>query len=295
MIKKKILFDCDNTMGLNGKDVDDGLTLLYLLGRSDIEIIGVTTTFGNSTIDDVYRNSIDMFNDIGINYIPLLKGAKDTSDRQSEASDFLVEMVNKYPNQITLLGTGSLTNLYGAYEKDNNFFEKLEQIVLMGGLTRPLVINNQILDELNFSCDPEATYNVLSSNCKTTVLTGHICLQAFFGKKEYDRLMNSNSIECYKYIKNKSYKWYEFFMNWFNIDGFFNWDIVASMYITNPELFDDNILNIVSSVKDLETGFLKVNNSSNEGYKVNIPTCIKDINLFNEIIFKSWENVKFSK
>lgn len=34
----KVLFDCDNTMGVKNCDVDDGLTLLYLLGRKDIDL-----------------------------------------------------------------------------------------------------------------------------------------------------------------------------------------------------------------------------------------------------------------
>ena len=34
-----------------------------------------------------------------------------------------------------MLATGSLTNLGGAYEKDPHFFEKVKEIVLMGGIT----------------------------------------------------------------------------------------------------------------------------------------------------------------
>lgn len=33
---ENIIFDCDNTMGINGCDVDDGLALLYLLGKEPI-------------------------------------------------------------------------------------------------------------------------------------------------------------------------------------------------------------------------------------------------------------------
>lgn len=32
MEKRKLLFDCDNTMGIPDCDIDDGLCLLYLLG-----------------------------------------------------------------------------------------------------------------------------------------------------------------------------------------------------------------------------------------------------------------------
>jgi len=54
----------------------------------------------------------------------------------------------------------------------------------MGGIQKPLIINGKLLDGPNFSCDPEASLKVLSSVCSVTVMTGHICLQAFFEKTE---------------------------------------------------------------------------------------------------------------
>jgi len=278
-------------MGVHGRDVDDGLTLMYLLGRDDIDLLGVTTTYGNSTIDVVQEATTTLFRDLSISSIPLFKGAGDTTNRNSEAARFLVDTVNKYPNEIVLLATGSLTNLYGAYNLDKNFFKKLKEIVLMGGITEPLIINGKNLDELNFSCDPEATYRVLSSEAKVTVLTAQICLQAFFGEREFERLMNDDYIKSYKYIKDKAYDWYKFIMNEFGIRGFYNWDIVAAMYITNPNLFDKNIERISSTPNDLATGLLKTS-FMEESYEVNIPTIIKDIDLFNEVIFNSWNNVK---
>lgn len=289
MEKIKVIFDCDNTMGLEGKDVDDGLTLIYLLGRKDVDLLGVTATYGNSTIDSVFENTKKMFKELNIN-LPLYKGASSKSEKNSPAANFLVDIVNKYPDEVTLLATGSLTNLKNAYEIDKNFFKKLKQIVLMGGITKPLIINGKNLDELNFSCDPEATHIVLISGAKITVLTGHICLQAFFGECEYERLMNSKS-KIYKYIKNKTINWFNFVMAEFGIKGFYNWDIVAAVYITNPELFDENYQNIISTPNDLEKGYIIIDNNSPKGYKINIPTKIKDIEKFNNIIFEAWDNV----
>ena len=48
MEKRKLLFDCDNTMGIPDCDIDDGLCLLYLLGRKDIELLGISSSFGNN-------------------------------------------------------------------------------------------------------------------------------------------------------------------------------------------------------------------------------------------------------
>jgi len=40
---KYIIFDCDSTVGLPGKPMDDALALLYLLGRpAAVTVLGVT-------------------------------------------------------------------------------------------------------------------------------------------------------------------------------------------------------------------------------------------------------------
>ena len=62
-------------MGLPNKDVDDGLTLMYLMGNNNIDLLGVTTTFGNSHIEDVFQATAKLFYDLNITDIPLKKGA----------------------------------------------------------------------------------------------------------------------------------------------------------------------------------------------------------------------------
>lgn len=287
---KKIIFDCDNTMGVYEKDVDDGLTLLYLLGRDDVEILGLTTTFGNSTIDIVHENTTSMFKDLGLLNIPLLKGAGAGDDRKSQASKFLLESVKACPGEISILATGSLTNLYGAYLLDSSFFSYVSEIVIMGGVKEPLIINGKRMDELNFSSDAEAAFNVLSKGERVTVLTGHICLQALFGEDSYSRLMNSPSNPVYSYIKDVTLPWFEFIGPKFGIKGFYNWDIVAGVYITNPELFIDSFESISSEVDDLKHGHLEISCRENPGYNLNIPSEIIDTSLFNELVFSAWKN-----
>lgn len=287
----KVIYDCDNTMGLPERDVDDGLTLMYLLGSTKINLLGVTNSFGNCDINNVYRATKQLFKDLNLTNTPLMKGAVKNEDRKSEAAHFLVDVVNKYPNEVTLLATGSLTNLYGAYQIDPNFYKKVKEIVLMGGITEPLMINNQQLNELNFSVDNEAAHNVLHSSAKITVMTGHICLQAKFTSEQYDKLIKNKTIPSYNYIKRKSYAWFEYFKSRFAIHCFYNWDIVSGLYITNRELFDENLLPIISTVDDLKSGYLKVSSNNLHGTKINVPTTINDIKKFNEIIFAAWKNV----
>lgn len=289
---KKVLFDCDNTMGLPGRDVDDGLALLYLLGREDVELKGVTTTYGNSSLEEVFENTKVMFKELDIENIPLIKGAKSAECRISDAAEFLVREAAKSPGEITLLATGALTNLYGAYELDNNFFNNLKDIVLMGGITEPLIINGVNLDELNFSCDPLATYKVLNSNCDVSILTGHTCLQAFFGEEELVKLRAKKDHPIYEYIRKNIESWYVFVEKTFGVWGFYNWDIVSAVYVTNPELFEDKYEYVVSREEDLSRGYLKIDNNKDRAAKINIPVKIKNREEFNKIIFDAWERVR---
>ena len=101
---------------------------------------------------------------------------------------------------VDFLATGALTNLFGAYLLDNDFFRKVKEIIVMGGITEPLMINGHVMEELNFSCDPEAAYCVLSSDAPTTVITGNLCLSALFGDLEINRLKGQKNVPIYGYI-----------------------------------------------------------------------------------------------
>ena len=287
---KKIIFDCDNTMGVEHRDVDDALAAIYLMGRDDVELLGITTTFGNDSIDVVYQSTQKLLNDIGRASTPLLKGGS-VDNRKSEAAEFLVEKVNKYQGEITILATGALTNLIGALLFDPDFFDKVQQVVVMGGVLEPLMINGHQVNELNFSCDPEATFQVLNSSARTTIITGHLCLNALFGQSEFQRLESDKNSAIYKYIYDKAKPWADFFDSVFECGGFFNWDVVAGVYATQPDLFLDNTETIVSSSEDLVSGLLKIDPTKTKGYQVNIPQRILDIDKFNDLVFSSWHNV----
>lgn len=290
----KVIYDCDNTMGIHGKDVDDGLALLYLLGNSEVNLLGVTTTYGNSNIEDVFKNTTKMLReDLGVKHIPVLKGAPCKENRNSQAAAFIVENVNKCPGEIAILATGSLTNIYAAYEMDKDFFHKVKEIVLMGGITGPLIINGKNLDELNFSCDAEASCAILSSGFKVAVMTGHLCLQAYFSEEEFNALKRNQESKSYKYIYEKIEPWYQFIKAEFDIDGFYNWDVVAAVYMTNREIFEENLVRIKSTVNDLEKGYLVI--ECEEGSLISLPQKIIDKQRFNELVFSAWNNVKINQ
>lgn len=288
---KNIIFDCDNTMGITNCDVDDGLALLYLLGQENINILGITTTYGNSNLETVYSNTKEILQDLNLCHIPLLKGCIDNKSLSSEAVDFIINKVNNNVNEICILATGSLTNLYGAYLKDNNIFNKISEIVLMGGITEELIINNKTLDELNFSCDPIATKYILSKGKNISIITGNNCIPAYFNKSEFMNKLKENNNFISRYIDKKCMHWFDRMENVFGIDGFHNWDVVAAAYLVNPSLFKDTVVDINIDLDNLSTGYIPINTStitSSINIKnLNLPI-IKDVLALSDNIYNSW-------
>lgn len=284
----KVILDCDNTMGLEGKDVDDGLTLLYLLGRKDIELSGVTLTHGNGTIEEVSNNTRRVFEDLNLKHVKYYVGANAIENRYSEAAKFLAEETRRYPKDITILATGSMSNLYGAYLYDNEFFNNVKNIVIMGGIIAPLTIGKVDVKELNLSCDYEATFEVLTSGTNITILNGHTSLQALFGEAEIEYVRKSNNY-LLNYIYNSIVPWCKHMEEYFGIKGFCNWDAAAAIYITNPELFDENIVNVLPSKELLKSGYITLSEDGNN--KINMPSSIKNLKEFNNILISSWEQL----
>jgi len=286
---KRVIFDCDNTFGISGCDVDDGLALLYLLGQKyKVHIEAITTTYGNNNVDTVYTNTKSMLKELGLEYLPVYKGCPAKDVPHSEAVDYIVQAVQNAKDDIYILATGSLTNIYQAYRIDNTLFGKISGIVMMGGLTEPLVINNVNMNELNFSCDPEASHALLSKAKNVSVITGNNCIPAFFSYDEYRSRLNNSQKAIGKYIYSKTRYWFEYMMGNYGVNGFYNWDVVAAAYIAEENLFIDNSCAINPTKESLEKGYLY--SSEKEHVNINLPQ-IKDIREFTESIYKSWLNI----
>ena len=287
-----IVFDCDNTFGVQKCPVDDGLALLYLLGKPQAQFMGITTTYGNGNIDLVYDNTKQMLKDLGRSDIPVLKGGVSKKERKSEAAEFLVEKANRYQGSLKILATGALTNLCAAYELDPAFFSKIKEIVLMGGITRSLFLNGVHLDELNFSCDPEASYCVLTKGRNISIATGNNCLPAYIRHEDYEsRLMNAaNPIGQYIYEKTK--RWFDVKVKLYDLNGFYIWDAVSAVYLLEKDMFTDNEHRYIVTSADLERGYIG-RRTEPLTHRANLPR-IHDAKAFIEELYESWFRVPYS-
>ncbi len=140
---EKIIIDTDI-----GDDVDDAFAVALALRSPELEILGITTTFGDT--ETRARLADRLLGEAGRQDIPVAVGTPtETNNRFTQrryaeggrfarashpkAVDFILEQIRRYPNQITLIAIGPLMNVGAVIDKEPETFRKLRRVVLMGG------------------------------------------------------------------------------------------------------------------------------------------------------------------
>jgi len=142
---QKVIVDMDI-----GDDIDDAFALGLLLQSPEIEIVGITTAWGDTALRAQLLER--MLRETGHSQIPVAQGVRTVNNPQPftqaryaqrgkplpqvDAIAFMLEQIKRQPDQITLLALGPLTNVGAAIERDAATFGKLKQVVMMGGSVR---------------------------------------------------------------------------------------------------------------------------------------------------------------
>lgn len=250
-MEKRIIIDFDNTMGIKGCDVDDGLALLFLLGSEGASVEAVCTTYGNSSLEAVHANTERLFNELALD-IPVYRGAACAEEPISDAARFLAACAAESPGSVSVLASGSLTNLKGAALVDPKFFDNVAEIAVMGGITESLVINRKIMDELNLSCDPQAALAVLGAPCPVSIATSQNCLPAFFSRDDLVREFGEDS-----WLYRTCDYWFADMDDAYDWGGFTCWDIVAAACLVRPDLFVRETMDVTLYERLLSVGYLE--------------------------------------
>lgn len=294
-----ILIDFDNTFFTDNRDVDDGLALIYLLGSLDVNIVGITSTFGNSTLEEVNRCTELLIDKLGLSYDLFRSGASECGDYLTDASQWIVDKANEYAGDISILALGSMSNLAGAWLRDPEVFEKINQLVLMGGKTSPLTFAKQEMLELNFSVDPHAAYITLTKAPRVSIMTGNNCLDLLFTRQQYEEMFADAKGEVAQMIQDYSDPWFKDNNIEYGIKGFYNWDTLAAAYLVNPEFFDNQIDNYRISINSLSTGSLIAEDHDPTSYVTSKPIREVELNLpkiaqkesLKQHIYQTWLNI----
>ncbi|CAA6668155.1 unnamed protein product [Spirodela intermedia] len=192
--RKKIVIDTD-------PGIDDALAIFVALNSPEIEVVGLTTIYGNVYTSLATRNALHLLEVAGRNDIPVAEGSHVTitvcklsfttrSKIDQSATDFLIHLANLYPGEITILALGPLTNLAMAIQQDPEFPRKIRQIVLLGGA---FSVNGNVnpAAEANIFGDPDAADIVFTSGSDILAVGINVTHQVVLTEDHLNQLAQS--------------------------------------------------------------------------------------------------------
>ncbi len=289
-MSRPVIFDTDMEFGLPGARIDSGLALLYLLGRKDIDIKGITLTGCAGSIIKS-RDAVSWILRLNSRTdIPIFDGCSKQGEYTTNASSFISETAKELREKLTLITTGALSNIYGAALLDNNFYSHPKNIICSGGLIHPLQVPDwKSKKDTAFSLDPCAAEYVLNEAQNLVLMNMHIGTQALINIEDLLAIKEYN-IQLYYLVKE--YLLSEKCRNTNGRSALYLWSILPAVYMENRELFHDVNCRIDAKRKSLKKGILKL---SETGNIINMPDNITDIDKFYSKIHRGLELCPFRR
>ena len=253
---KKLIIDTD-------PGIDDAMAIQMALNAQELDIMGLTTVFGNVNIDLTTSNALRILDLAGRNDIAVAKGAEHplkakfaggvpfvhgddgqgntykpvskSSAVELSASAFLVEHILRYPGEVTIAALGPLTNLAMALQMEPQIQQLVKEIVIMGG-NAFCAGNATPAAEANMYSDPEAADIVFGADWSLTMVGLDVTHKTVLSKHDIAEIsttktpLNRHVMEAYKFYQ-------DFFKKANKMDGTYLHDASVIAYLLDRSLY----------------------------------------------------------
>lgn len=247
----RVWIDTDAACGLDRRaDPDDCLALLLLARASDIEIVGISTVFGNADLEDtgrITRQLADRLHRDGVPLPDMLRGAQAPDAAQTQAQTGLRRALADGP--LTIVALGPLTNIAAALRGRPDLQANVQRLVAVMG-RRPghifhpseghgngmLFGHGPVFRDLNFDKDREAAVDLLRMNLPISVIPYDVARGISLSATDLDRIAGSGAAGSW--VASGARGWLDFWHEDIGLEGFHPFDLLAGAYALRPELFD---------------------------------------------------------
>ncbi|APE32274.1 nucleoside hydrolase [Halomonas aestuarii] len=250
-----IIFDTD-------PGVDDAQAIAIALRHPEIDLLGLTTTYGNVDVETATHNAL-LLSELAGREIPVAQGAAGpmVKDRHPppahihganglgdialppvkgkaeavSAPQFIVDTVNARPGEVTLVAVGPVGNLAAALQLDPGIIDRVKRVVIMGGSIREGG-NVTPVAEANMFNDPDAAARVLTAGWPLTLVGLDVTHRCVLTDAHMTRI-EAGQGELGKVLAGSFAFYRDFYREFLGIDGCCPHDSCALAWLLRPELF----------------------------------------------------------
>jgi inosine-uridine nucleoside N-ribohydrolase len=207
---KRVIIDTD-------PGTDDAMAIILALNSPELKVEALTVVPGNVDGRQGLENALKIISLAGRCDVPVAGGAQHPlnqklitaqfwhgknglADVELPASkckadprfgpDLIIEMIHKYPHEITLIPVGPLTNIALAVSKDPGIASLVKDVVIMGGSITGGNVNGAA--EANIYGDPEAAQIVFNAGWIVTMVGSDVGERTLITRKYLAELQSSH-------------------------------------------------------------------------------------------------------
>lgn len=283
MTRQKIIIDTD-------PGIDDAMAIHFAFAHPDIEVIGLTTVFGNVHTKTATRNALTLAE--MANYsCPVAPGADrpmvqdqhppavlshgvegfgnvpattpSTKVDSRSAADFICDSINRNPGVVTLCAIGPLTNLARALDLDPGIASVVKDVVIMGGVVEGKG-NVSNWAEANIWSDPHAAEQVFAADWPMTLVGLDVTLKVQCTPADF-RGIAAASPRIGGFLNDATQFSFEDHRQTVGLDGCYMHDPTAVIAITDPNLFTRKEIALSVMCEGERIGQTVVSNAENRG------------------------------
>ncbi len=243
--------------------IDDAMAIAYAAAAPEIDLIGLTTVFGNTHVHQSSRNARFLLHKLGLD-APVAEGAacaigQDTHapsehvhgpegfgditeipeigvNHPKSAAEFLVDMARRHKGELVVCAVGPLTNIAQAMQLDPAFATNIKRLVIMGGAVYcPGNITPHA--EANIYHDAKAADVIFAAPPETVLVGLDVTLKTLYETADFDALADQ-SLDMGGFLRDISRFYLKFYKEVGGLEGCGLHDSTAVIACTHEPMFE---------------------------------------------------------
>ncbi len=233
-----VWIDTDTAIGVPGADVDDGLALVQAFHSPELRLRGVSSIFGNASIEETQLRATDIVTRFGPKGLRVHLGAGSALERGAAcpAVAGMAEALRERPLHIMALGP--VTNVASLLELHPELASQILSIVMVAArrpgqsfISQPQQPN--AFPDLNFDCDPVAMQWVLDSPAPLIFAPWEVSSHVWLESSDLDQIEEAGGSGAY--IATWARSWLALWIDEMGAKGFNPFDTLAIAALTHPD------------------------------------------------------------
>jgi inosine-uridine nucleoside N-ribohydrolase len=249
---RRVWVDTDAACGAGRTtDPDDCLALLALLEAPGIDVVGISTVFGNAPLavtDRTTRALLSRLAAEGLAVPPVHRGRASPAGAHDDPTPAEQALRGALDGPLVIVALGPLTNVAAVLRRHPELAPRIERIVAVmgqrrghvfhpaeGGTAAMLLGHGPVFQDFNFVQDQAAAAELVRLGLPLTLIPYEAASEIAITAPDLDAMRRAGAAA--RWVAERSRGWLASWHEDIGQQGFFPFDLVAAAYLLHPALF----------------------------------------------------------